>query len=235
MDYPSKAILDGDILAYKMAFRFDTEGIDDDFEAMVDHQINDWVPEGVEEYHLALSCRRQDNFRRQYLPDYKAHRETADKPDLLGFILEYLTDTYPILTEPTLEADDIMGLNQHDTLTVTIDKDLKSVPGWLWNPDKDYTPCFISETKALGNLCLQWLQGDKTDNIPGIFRMGPKKSWDILVQAGDPNNWLWAVLATYEQKGYTLDQAMATYHGVYILRKTHIDPLGCKATSGSGY
>lgn len=223
--YPTSAVLDGDIIGYRLAFKFEATGFEEDelaHEAAV--EVSDWTPPGVSDVYLAFSCSREKNFRRNFLPEYKEHRNNFARPTYLYEINQYLKETYPVLMEDGLEADDIMGMNQLERVTVTIDKDLLSVPGWLWNPHKDgmASPRWISHTRALGHLCLQWMTGDRTDNIPGIRGIGPMKSWDALVQSGPPSNWLWAVLAMYESRGYTQREALCSYRGVYILRKNEI-------------
>jgi 5'-3' exonuclease len=225
MTYPNHAILDGDIIAYRLAHRFEPVGIDnEDFEQAAEVQVADWIPQGIDKFEIAFSCSRRDNFRKDYLPDYKEHRTSLATPTYLKDIISYLKATYPSVVATRLEADDIMGLSQHKAVTVTIDKDLLSVPGWIWNPDKDgfRGPWLVSEVRALGTLCLQWIMGDRTDNIPGIKGLGPKKAWDILTQSGHPVNWPYAVLATYESKGYTPEDALATFRGVYILRDNEL-------------
>jgi DNA polymerase-1 len=108
-------------------------------------------------------------------------------------------------------------------IAVTIDKDLRSVPGWHWNPDKEEAPVLVDEALADRNFYTQWLTGDSTDNVPGIWKLGPKKA-AALLDSTPPQNWPALVLATYEQKkdkdgnNYNLDYAISQAICVRILR-----------------
>ena len=73
-----------------------------------------------------------------------------------------------------------MGMSSGAAVAVTLDKDLRSCPGWLWNPEKQGFPELICEVEADEWFQLQWLTGDGTDCIPGLHRMGPKTALKLL-------------------------------------------------------
>jgi len=132
---------------------------------------------------ICLSSGR--SFRYSVYPDYKANRADQPKPALLGLANQLLREYWYCGTAEGLEGDDVMGilannLGDDDFVLVTIDKDLKQVPGWHWNPDKRGLPMFINEYEALYNLHLQWLTGDATDGYAGIPGIGPKKAAKML-------------------------------------------------------
>ena len=221
---PKTAILDGDIIAYRAAFWADQEGIDA-LEERLTHDVQAWSPVGVEKTYIAMSCSRKDNYRRKFWEPYKAHRDVKKQtPDCMEYALEIIHN-FDIIELPHLEADDIMGMGASSgkSIAVTIDKDLRSVPGWHWNPLKEQTPVEVDEYTADLNFHKQWLTGDTTDNIPGIWRFGPAKAekWLMYVH---PRNWTAAVLAAYEQakkqdgSRYTLDECMIMARCVRILR-----------------
>ena len=60
-----------------------------------------------------------------------------------------------------------------------IDKDLLQIPGNHYNFNKK-THRFVSDDEAHKLLMIQCLTGDRTDNIPGIKGIGPKKAEKIL-------------------------------------------------------
>jgi DNA polymerase-1 len=62
---------------------------------------------------------------------------------------------------------------------VSGDKDLKQIPGWLYNPQKD---TFEMRTLRDADLFF-WYQmcvGDSVDNVAGLKGMGPKKTEGLL-------------------------------------------------------
>lgn len=175
------AVLDGDILIYRAAWWAEGEGIDM-LEARIHHDIDMWS-KGHEKSIVAFSCHRSDNYRRDYFPLYKINRSGRPVPEALEYAIEIIEDRCTTVRRPRIEADDILGMMASAGLAtaVTIDKDLRSVPGWHWNPDKEADPIFIDEEKADLNLYVQWISGDLTDNIFGVWNWGPKKAEKLLL------------------------------------------------------
>ena len=226
---PDVAVLDGDIIAYRAAFWADQEGIEYLAERM-EHDVKAWTPVGVTKVYVAISCDRKDNFRRQVWEPYKAHRDVKKQaPDSLSYAVDLIKQN-DILSVPTLEADDIMGLmaSGNKAIAVTIDKDLRSVPGWHWNPDKEVKPLELDTYTADFNFHKQWIMGDTTDNIPGIWKWGPAKAEKWLKYV-HPRNWTAAVLAAYDQAKphegdkYDYDYCIAMARCVRILRHGEYD------------
>ena len=226
---PETAILDGDILCYRAAFWADQEGVDE-LPMRIEHDIQAWTPVGVKKVFIAMSCSRKDNFRRTFWESYKAHRDVKKQtPDCMDYALE-LIRKHDIVEIPTLEADDIMGMGASSgkSLAVTIDKDLRSVPGWHWNPDKEADPTFVDDYTADLNFHKQWITGDTTDNIPGIWKWGPAKA-DKWLKYIPQYNWTAAVLAAYDQAKtqdggkYDYEYCLAMARCVRILRHNEFD------------
>ena len=224
---PTKAVLDGDILAYRIAFRADTDGVDG-IQDWVQDDLTKWTPAGVTDVTVAFSCSRKDNYRRKVLESYKAHRDVSRQaPESLPIVTQCIKDVLPHCTGICIEADDIMGVKasqaDRDTIAVTIDKDLRSVPGWHWNPDKEESPFMLTEQEADRNFHMQWLTGDTTDNIGGIWKMGAVKA-NKLLDSTTPTNWTAAVMAAYEtivnkdKEHYDISYALQMARCVRILR-----------------
>lgn len=187
MKKPTTVILDGDLLAYKAACFVDKEGLD----SMVDRlefDIKYWTPASCVKRYLAFSDKRENNYRRSFWPAYKALRDNKASPESLPRVIEYLKTNHPYLEEPNLEADDIMGLamSSGKAIGVSLDKDLKSVPGWLWNPEKTGFPVLITQEEADLWFCKQWIMGDSTDHIPGLYKYGPKTADKFLTNCSVP-------------------------------------------------
>jgi DNA polymerase-1 len=119
-----------------------------------------------------------------------------------------LIDEWNVVTFDNLEADDVMGIlatkpGPTHRIIVARDKDMKTIPGKLWN-GKDFMT--ITEQEADYWHMYQTLVGDTTDGYPGCKGVGPKKAETILDDSETINMWP-AVLAAFEQRGF--DEAFA--------------------------
>lgn len=189
------ALLDGDIIAYQSAAWAAARSIDGvDLRDRVLEQAKQWIEGAFAGAALVcFSCDRADNFRRDYWPTYKAHRDDHVDPPQRGAAIAYLKEAYPFAVLPRIEADDIMGIlgsrpalkDGSIPVIVTVDKDLRQVPGWHYNPDKEDFPVRVTREEADFYFHQQWLTGDATDNFPGLWKWGPAKAQKWLAQAGE--------------------------------------------------
>jgi 5'-3' exonuclease len=178
--------------------------------------------------HIAcLSAGR--NFRYDVDPTYKGNRKDTRKPLAFHRIREELAKQYTVKQFDGLEADDLLGIfatRNPDTIICSADKDLKTIPGALWNGDKLLS---ISEGDANLWFYTQVLTGDTADGYPGCKGIGPKKAEAILKDAAEDiavhgEGSLWkAVVATYEQYGFTADDALRQARLARILRSSDWD------------
>ena len=201
---PTKAYLDGDILLYKAAFWADSED-PDRIPEKVAKDIEKWTPDGTSDTYIMLSCSRDSNFRRSIWPKYKLFRDDLYRPEYLDTVREHILDNYKCKYYDTIEADDLMGIYSSSGrgIAVTIDKDLKGVTGWHYNPDKDTKPRYVSPEEAERFFCQQWLTGDSTDGIPGLWRVGPKKADKFLDEWEEEGlDWHEQIMAMYEIEKY---------------------------------
>ena len=144
-------------------------------------------------------------FRRILVPEYKAGRH--DNDDLLlyeDFLrqMRELTAILPVMgiasvIRPGVEADDLMAhaarmaLSQRPII-VTSDKDLlQCVNDYIsvYSPMQDiiYTPDLVLETFGVKpHNITEWraLQGDSSDNIPGVVGIGEKTATKLFQQFG---------------------------------------------------
>ena len=202
MTKPTTAILDGDIIAYRIAFWAETEGIDE-VEHRVITDLERWTPAGVDNIIVAMSCPRDKNYRRDFWSPYKRHRDSTVVPDSLPFTIEniYSADKQTgvsVRCVDRLEADDLIGMmvSSNKAIGVTIDKDLRQVPGWHMNPDKDNEPAYISEEAGNKFFYEQWMTGDSTDNIFGLWKIGPAKAKKVLDNT-DESEWDQVIMDMY--------------------------------------
>ncbi len=188
-----RALIDGDIIAYRFAFinEFDIDFGDEGEpsiitiakaeEAMVDvDNFIQWILDttGADEAVVCLSGK--DNFRYKELEGYKDNRNASTVPTLVDVLKKYMTKTWNARTESKLEADDLMGLLQDsNSIICTIDKDLDQIEGmhFNWNKKEIYE---IDELQARHFFYSQVLMGDSTDNIKGAPKIGKIKSVKIL-------------------------------------------------------
>ena len=202
MTKPTTAIIDGDIIAYRSAYWADGEGIDD-LPARIKSDLKKWTPSGCDEAIVAMSCPREYNYRREFWPKYKAHRDNYVKPDSMDYALEIIYEQSNARCVNRLEADDLIGImvSSGDAIGVTVDKDLRQVPGWHWNPDKEKDSVHIPEAEADRFFYKQWMTGDSTDNIWGLWRVGPKSA-DKILDEFDSNDWEETIINKYLEEDW---------------------------------
>lgn len=166
------------------------------------------------------------NFRTAVLPTYKANRKGSLKPLHLAYAKEYMAKNYRSYIKPNLEADDVMGilathpkLIQGKKIICSADKDMKTIPAWIYNPNKHKKPQLQSEHQAMLYHMEQTLTGDPVDGYSGckgVGKVGAAKAIQAGLDAGTP----WAnhqqltalvwkeVVGLYVAKGLTKEDAL---------------------------
>ena len=123
------------------------------------------------------------NFRKKILPEYKGHRNRK-KPCGYKRVINALKKEYKVIIKPGLEADDTMGIyatKNPGNLIASPDKDMKQIPGQLYNFDETFTL-----TKADGAKwhLIQTLAGDQTDGYGGVPGIGVKRAEALFDKEG---------------------------------------------------
>ena len=224
-EQPELAVLDGDIIVYRAACWADKVGAtEDELRDRIAFDVHLWTPVFTPRMVCALSCKSEDNYRREVYPEYKANRKGKPRPVNLSLAGEIMREDHPVVTRDRLEADDLIGLGMSSGLAVgvSLDKDIESCPGWFWNPDKMCFPVVISEQLADEFFYKQWLMGDSTDGIPGAKLVGKVKAGKI-VEENKPDNIVPAVLKEYEVRGHDYDYCVTMARLVRILRDGEYD------------
>ena len=223
MSYPNLALLDADYFVINIARCCDMEGIED-IPQYVDYCVQEWTPYGCNNVALAFSAPRKSYYRKDLYPSYKSNRDGMEKPRTLEWVKKYCEETYECRTVDKLEADDLLGIlcSAGHVIGVSIDKDMRSVPGWHWNPHKEVEPVYVTHQEADLNFHTQWIAGDPVDGFKGVWRVGPKKAVKWLMDAGMDNLTV-ATMALYEQKGYSYDYCKSMAICARILRSGEID------------
>lgn len=171
------------------------------------------------------------NFRKTVLPTYKAKRKNSKRPEVLYEVKDYLFENYRSYRKDTLEADDVMGiLATHPSILkgkkiiVSEDKDMKTIPGYLYNPDHpELGVQQIGSHQANWFWMLQTLMGDTTDGYSGCPLIGVKKAEKILEPFVHLEEMWEAVVETYELKGLTEEDALVQARCARILRHGDYD------------
>lgn len=211
-------LIDGNSLTYKAFFalftsleRFTNEdGLHTSaiygFNRMLDDILKDVQPTSA----LAAFDAGKTTFRTKMYEDYKAGR--AKMPDELReqfpFVMDLLHDrgikTYEL---KNYEADDIIGTlakeaskkGYHVTI-ITGDRDLTqlcsdkvtvAISKKGVSEIEKYTPAFVKETMGITPeqiIDVKGLQGDNSDNYPGVEKVGPKTAVKLIQQFGSIEN-----------------------------------------------
>lgn len=248
---PILALIDGDIVAYQVASSCQTKvDWDDnkelevftDSDEVIKQKLKDIVMSQAEKIKADVIwvCLSDDdhNFRKDILPSYKANRKDVAKPKKLKYCKGALATMFAVVRLPNIEADDVMGEISTDPLTnaiykpiiVSIDKDMETIPGYLYNPNKDTSkPRKITLPQANRNFMYQTLVGDTVDGYKGCPGIGKVKAERILEEAYEEGA-LWAtddqlmtimwkhVVEAYESKGLTEEDALVQARCARILR-----------------
>ena len=231
---PRQVLIDADITLYQIASsneiptRFDNglwvlwadeakckQDFDEALQSIVEKTRSD-------DYLLCLTS--PNNFRKDILPSYKGNRKETRKPMMLPFLRQYIIENYKYDMRDGLEGDDLLGIYGTDPnstverIIYSADKDVKTLPAKLWNDD------FVlvndnSLEDANRNWFMQTLTGDTTDGYKGLVGCGPVAAAKIL----DKDCSWEAVVAAYEKKGLTADDALQQAQVARILRYEDYD------------
>jgi len=123
------------------------------------------------------------NFRKKILPEYKGHRNRK-KPCGYKRVVNQLKTEFEVIIMPELEADDAMGIyatQYPGNIIVSPDKDMKQIPGKLYNLDEMFT---VSPYEGKVWHLIQTLSGDQTDGYSGVPGIGVKRAATLFDKEG---------------------------------------------------
>ena len=216
--------VDGDIVLYKACFASEMEiywGDGDWTLSMNEEQAKTVAREILEDIRLACSAKKSTlricfsngkSFRKEIYPEYKANRKNLRKPLGIKGVRRWLSHEYKTLQYDYLEADDVIGIHMTKPgkmikVAVSIDKDMKTIPGTHYNPDTGES-LEITEAEADYNFYRQILTGHSTDNYPGCPSVGPKTA-DKILSKYDPDDFQNAICETYRKNNVDNQLQMA--------------------------
>ena len=205
-----KLLIDADFIVYKSCAAAETEVDFSDDVILVTSNFSDAYKATVGEltkirdkfgsfHDLILFFSDTVNFRKKILPEYKGHRNRK-KPCGYKRVINALKVNYDVIIMPQLEADDAMGVyatKNPGNMIVSPDKDMKQIPGKLYNFDEVFT---VSKEDGAKWHLIQTLAGDQTDGYPGVPGIGVKRATTLFEKEG--YSWK-TVCKAFNDKDYT--------------------------------
>ena len=159
------------------------------------------------------------NFRKKILPDYKGHRNRK-KPCGYKRVINKLKTEFEVILMPTLEADDAMGIyaTKHPgNIIASPDKDMRQIPGKLYNFDSVFT--IDPDAGAKWHL-IQSMAGDQTDGYSGVPGIGVKRAEALFKEKG----YTWkTVVEAFKDKNLTEEDALVNARLARILTADDYD------------
>ena len=159
------------------------------------------------------------NFRKDIQKNYKGHRNRK-KPCAYRRVINKLSEEYSVIKMPTLEADDSMGIyaTKHTgNIIVSPDKDMRQIPGMLWNFEE--STLIKPEDGAKWHL-IQTMAGDNTDGYAGVPGIGVKRAVALFEEKG--YSWK-TVVEAFKEKGLSEDIALENARLARILTNEDYD------------
>ena len=159
------------------------------------------------------------NFRKKIAPSYKGHRNRK-KPCGYKRVINKLKTEFEVIIMPELEADDAMGIyaTQYPGNTiVSPDKDMKQIPGTLYNLDEKFT---ITPDGGRAWHLIQCLSGDQTDGYGGVPGIGVKRAEALFKEKG--YSWK-TVVNAFKEKDLSEEDALINARLAKILTKDDYD------------
>lgn len=182
------ALLDADILCYRVGFATNDEHENTAIETMAvvleDLIMFDLID--CEEHELFLTGKT--NFRHDVAvtEPYKGNRKDVKKPTHLPLLREYLQTAWGATVSDGQEADDDIAIRAtelgDEAIIVSIDKDFMQVSTWHYNFVKKVKK-YVTPEEGLRFFYKQILTGDNADNIKGLHLVGEVRATKMLADA----------------------------------------------------
>ena len=210
----SQLLIDADYIVYKAcaSAEYDVDWGDDvimvaskfsEAYANVEREL-DKIKSNFFDSDLILFFSDSVNFRKRVAPSYKGHRNRK-KPVGYMRVINKLFENYECRRVAEIEADDAMGIyatSNDDCIIVSPDKDMKQIPGTLFNMEETFT---IDKQAGWEWFLIQTLSGDSTDGYSGAPGFGIKTSQKFFAE----NGYTWeSVVKAFKLKNLPEDIAL---------------------------
>tara|TARA_Y100000593_G_scaffold24871_1_gene49537 strand:+ start:124 stop:861 length:738 start_codon:yes stop_codon:yes gene_type:complete len=210
-----KLLIDADYIVYKSCAAAETELDFGDDVILVTSNFSDAYSATTRELtklqnefgslsDIVLFFSDYKNFRKKVYPDYKGHRNRK-KPCGYKRVVNQLKTEFETIIMPTLEADDALGIyatQYPGNIIVSPDKDMKQIPGKLYNLDETFT---ISPEEGAKWHLIQSISGDSTDGYSGVPGIGVKRAETLFNKEG--YSWK-TVVSAFKSKDLTEADAL---------------------------
>ena len=210
-----KLLIDADYIVYKSCAAAETELDFGDDVILVTSNFSDAYSATTRELtklqnefgslsDIVLFFSDYKNFRKKVYPDYKGHRNRK-KPCGYKRVVNQLKTEFETIIMPTLEADDALGIyatQYPGNIVVSPDKDMKQIPGKLYNLDETFT---ISPEEGAKWHLIQSISGDSTDGYSGVPGIGVKRAETLFNKEG--YSWK-TVVSAFKSKDLTEADAL---------------------------
>ena len=238
------ALIDADELIYKavttpISFLNEAEEVEtQDIETLSDavSNLNSFIAtwqekSGATDVVLCFSCQDRKLYRKHFYPEYKANR-IIEKPKWYWELIEHAKENFEWVEEPGLEADDVMGVLHTgvypDSIIVSSDKDMDTVPGKRYSPyhDKFFE---TSEYIANYNWLAQTLSGDSSDGYKGAKGIGKGRAAEVLAVTKMAKDFDMAydhVMKMFKNRDHTTEEAIGNFICARIPRFSDIKREG---------
>jgi DNA polymerase I len=164
-------------------------------------------------------------WRNTVMETYKKTRKKTRRPVVFTPLRKYCQAEFETFMWPTLEGDDLLGiLMTHPTLIdgdkvcVSIDKDLKTIPGKHYNYGR-LEHFEVTEREAESYHMLQALMGDSTDGYGGCPKYGKVTATKLLDGLLYEEMWP-AIVKAYTKAGLSEEVALENARVARICRHT---------------
>jgi len=225
-----KLLIDADFIVYKSCAAVETEVDFGDDVILVTSNFSDAYAATNRELtkiknkfgtfsEMILFFSDSINFRKQILESYKGHRNRK-KPCGYKRVINALREEYKVIIKPSLEADDAMGVystKYPGNCIVSPDKDMRQIPGQLYNLDEVFT---VKKDEGAKWHLIQSLAGDQTDGYSGVPGIGVKRATSLFEEEG--YSWK-TVLKAFTDKGLTEYDAITNARLARILTADDYD------------
>lgn len=226
-----KLLVDADFIVYKSCAAAETEIDWGDDVILVTSKFSEAYNNVLKELNriknefiwdtpeLILFFSDSKNFRKKIFGAYKGHRNRK-KPCGYRRVINELSKDHEVIKLPELEADDAMGIyaTEHPgNIIVSPDKDMRQIPGRLYNMDELLT---VTPTEGAKWHLIQTLAGDQTDGYSGVPGIGIKRAVSLF----DEHGYSWETVSkAFQDKELTEDDALMNARLARILTCTDYD------------
>jgi 5'-3' exonuclease len=201
------------------------------------------IQEALKADHIIMALTdgsEEVRWRNKVMETYKMNRKKTRRPVVWRALREYVHESFETFERPGLEGDDVLGIlctrkgeAGEERIIVSIDKDLKTIPGKLYNYGKPEVGIVeIGEDEANAWHMMQTLTGDTTDGYPGCPGVGAVTAKKLLdpcwmevsgeMLFDDAKAWS-IVLKAYQKAGLGEEVALENARVARILRVEDYD------------